>query len=107
MPISERERSFLARIAADPFDDDLRLVYADWLEEQGDPRGELVRLQQEHERVNRAWLGRYAEPHATDLAERIDQLTRLHWRQWYGAPPPQLRVSLKGGLLMVSVRVID
>jgi uncharacterized protein (TIGR02996 family) len=27
-----------------PDDEGLRLVYADWLEDQGDPRGELVRL---------------------------------------------------------------
>jgi uncharacterized protein (TIGR02996 family) len=39
------EDTFLRAIIADPDDDGLRLIYADWLEEQGDPRGELVRLQ--------------------------------------------------------------
>jgi len=39
------ERSFLSMISADPSDPTRRLVYADWLEERGDPRSELVRLQ--------------------------------------------------------------
>ena len=38
---------FLAQIAANPDDDALRLVYADWLEERGDPRCELIRLEAE------------------------------------------------------------
>lgn len=36
---------FLKRILKQPDDDAPRLVYADWLEEQGDPRGEFIRLQ--------------------------------------------------------------
>lgn len=39
------EQSFLAEITANPTDMSLRLVYADWLEEQGDPRAELVRIE--------------------------------------------------------------
>ncbi len=39
-----QDRDFLEAIAADPGDDARRLVYADWLEERGDPRAELVRL---------------------------------------------------------------
>lgn len=35
---------FLATIARDPADMGPRLVYADWLEERGDPRGEYIRL---------------------------------------------------------------
>lgn len=37
------EESFLAAIAANLNDDAARLVYADWLEEQGDPRAKYVR----------------------------------------------------------------
>jgi uncharacterized protein (TIGR02996 family) len=36
---------FLAAIAAAPDDDGPRLVYADWLTEQDDPQGELIRVQ--------------------------------------------------------------
>ncbi len=35
---------FLQAIFDDPADHTTRLVYADWLEEQGDPGGELIRL---------------------------------------------------------------
>ncbi len=38
------EAAFLRAIAADPQGDTVRLVYADWLEERGDPRFELVRV---------------------------------------------------------------
>ena len=38
------EAAFLQAIAADPRDDTVRLVYADWLEERADPRFELVRV---------------------------------------------------------------
>jgi uncharacterized protein (TIGR02996 family) len=36
---------FLAQIVANPADADLRLVYADWLDEGGDRRGEFIRVQ--------------------------------------------------------------
>jgi uncharacterized protein (TIGR02996 family) len=39
------EADFDEAILADPADVSRRLVYADWLEEQGDPRAELFRLQ--------------------------------------------------------------
>lgn len=39
------EAAFLAAIAAAPGDPTPRLVYADWLEERGDPRAEFIRLQ--------------------------------------------------------------
>ncbi len=41
----DQEAAFLAEIAANPDDNGTRQVYADWLEEQGDPRAELIRLQ--------------------------------------------------------------
>jgi uncharacterized protein (TIGR02996 family) len=36
---------FLARICEVPDDDGPRLIYADWLDEQEDPRGEFIRVQ--------------------------------------------------------------
>ena len=39
------EASFLADIRDHPDDDTPRLIYADWLEERGDPRGEFLRLE--------------------------------------------------------------
>ncbi len=56
------EESFLQSIWANPADDTKRLVYADWLEERGDPRCEYIRPRLElrkglapansHERLN-------------------------------------------------------
>jgi len=37
--------ALLAAVLAAPADDGARLVYADWLLEQGDPRGELIQLE--------------------------------------------------------------
>lgn len=39
------EGTFIAAIQADPSNDTLRLAYADWLEESGDPRGDFLRAQ--------------------------------------------------------------
>lgn len=40
-----RHSVFLDEIIAHPEEDLPRLVYADWLDEQGDPRGEFIRIQ--------------------------------------------------------------
>ncbi|MCI0701368.1 MAG: TIGR02996 domain-containing protein [Planctomycetia bacterium] len=37
--------AFLQRIRAKPDDDTQRLIFADWLDEQGDPRGRFIRVQ--------------------------------------------------------------
>jgi uncharacterized protein (TIGR02996 family) len=39
------DEPFLQAIVASPEDDAPRLIYADWLEERGDPRGEFIRTQ--------------------------------------------------------------
>lgn len=45
MRLVDREEPFLREISAHPDDDHPRLVFADWLEEQGDPRAEFIRVQ--------------------------------------------------------------
>ncbi len=42
--VSEEREALRLKIVADPYDDDLRRVYADMAIEEGDPRGEYVRL---------------------------------------------------------------
>src|SRR5262245_11108582 len=37
------EEGFLTQLRGHPGDDTTRLVYADWLKERGDPRGEYLR----------------------------------------------------------------
>lgn len=41
------ETDVLRTLLAEPYQADLRLIAADWLEDRGDPRGELLRLTQE------------------------------------------------------------
>lgn len=41
------EQPFLDEIQAHPYDDGPRLIYADWLEERDDDRGEYLRLEVE------------------------------------------------------------
>ena len=67
----------LAEIIARPLDDDIRLVAADWLEEQGDPRGEFIRVQCElarntHNRARR----RFTTP-----CGECDRVLQLHVRE--------------------------
>jgi uncharacterized protein (TIGR02996 family) len=38
-----QDRGFIEALASAPQDNALRLIYADWLEEHGDPRGEYLR----------------------------------------------------------------
>lgn len=42
-PSDDEERDFLKAIDANPYDFDLLLVYADWLEERGDERCDMIR----------------------------------------------------------------
>jgi uncharacterized protein (TIGR02996 family) len=39
------EQAFLRSLLANPSDEPLRLVFADWLDEYGDPRGTFLRLE--------------------------------------------------------------
>lgn len=66
------EEQFLQAIRDEPDNDDLKLIYADWLDDFGDPRGELIRLsvamrratqQAETEREWRSLLGIQMERH--------------------------------------------
>src|SRR5215831_74618 len=43
LALQDGEREWIARVIADLADDDLKLVYADWLEERGDKRARFLR----------------------------------------------------------------
>src|SRR5687768_13842732 len=69
--------SLLAYCHQHPDDDQARLVYADWLEEQGDqPQAEFIRLQ-----LRRAalWEG---HPDADALSQRERELLEAHRDRW-------------------------
>lgn len=66
-----KDDSFLAEIRRDPRDFDLRHVYADWLDERGDVRGEYVRLQVERSGMS---LEHDPEGRLPTVCERMMQL---------------------------------
>jgi uncharacterized protein (TIGR02996 family) len=70
-PEAEDHDDMLAAIRAAPADDAPRLVYADWLLERGDLRGELINLQ--------------CGPQTVEIRKRVDALLREHQTQWLGA----------------------
>lgn len=69
-PESTDHDAYLAAIRAAPDDDAPRLVYADWLLERGDPRGELIILQ--------------CGPQTDEAKRRARELLDLHQNQWLG-----------------------
>ncbi len=70
------EQSFLAEIQANPEDLSLRLVYADWLEEQGDARSEYLRVDVEFHRSIRL-LSSFDEAADRDIKKLRARLKRL------------------------------
>ena len=70
------EQAFLQEVLAHPDDMGPRRVFADWLEEQGDPRGEFIRVQCEL-----GELGPY-DPRRGELERRERALLDEHREQW-------------------------
>ena len=76
--MSERE-SFLRAICDSPDDDTPRLVFADWLEEHGEPeRAEFIRLQC-------ALAADPYRPQRTQLTRREGELFKKFGKRWLGA----------------------
>ena len=75
-PPSPEMLAFLDAIKEAPEDDMPRLVFADWLEERGSPRGEFIRVQVE--------LARLADvdPRRTELERREGMLFYSHQAEW-------------------------
>jgi uncharacterized protein (TIGR02996 family) len=74
-------KGFIGAIGEDLYDDTPRLVYADWLEEHGDPdRAEFIRLQCELEPMR----DRYEIDRAAELHRREEELLRKHQQEWLG-----------------------
>lgn len=71
-----REDLFLRAILAGPNDETLRLVYADWLEEQGDPRSDYLRMEVEAHSTSLSKEERNA------LEERLRQASEVLDARW-------------------------
>ena len=74
-------------ISEAPDDDAPRLVYGDWLQEQGDPRGELVAVHRAQERER---IAEHADrERIAQLADRERALIAQHAREWLGPLQPE------------------
>jgi uncharacterized protein (TIGR02996 family) len=71
-PVSPEERKLLDAIVARPKNDDARLVYADWLLEQSDARGELIALQCQIAKMS------MKDPERIRLLERWQRIARIN-----------------------------
>jgi uncharacterized protein (TIGR02996 family) len=93
------EAAFLQDIKDHPDDDTPRLIFADWLEEHGQPeRAALIRVQVERARLPEA------DPRQRQLAAEEQQLLREHGDAWLG--PLRLladRWEFRRGLLHLDV----
>jgi len=72
--------AFHQAILADVDNDQPRLVYADWLEEHGDPLGAFIRIQCEM-----AQLYPF-DPRFEELTIREQQMLKSYGREWSGGP---------------------
>jgi uncharacterized protein (TIGR02996 family) len=70
------DEAFLAAVREAPDDDAPRLLYADWLEERGDPRGAFIRAQCVLERFDPA------DPVRQELEEQTAALLGRHEKEW-------------------------
>jgi uncharacterized protein (TIGR02996 family) len=74
-------KAFLQTICVHPGDDAPRLVYADWLDECGDPLGEFIRVQVELAKIKESH-GHYARLRARQLELMLANVPT--WVQPYG-----------------------
>lgn len=78
------QEAFLKAIQEQPEDDAPRLMYADWLTERGDPRGEFLRVQCELAHTTPGQLD------GRRLAQRERELLVEHCTAWLGPLAPHL-----------------
>src|SRR5579872_2897546 len=68
--------AFIQAIIENPDDESLRLIYADWLDERNDPRGEFIRVQCELAGMSED------DPRRADLETRERHLLARHEEKW-------------------------
>jgi len=88
-------RDFVQEILADPTNDLLRLVFADFLEENGDQdRAEFIRLQIElshwHYRFDMEWK---EHSERNDLIDRVSELFEANHTQWIYRVPSSCKAN--------------
>jgi uncharacterized protein (TIGR02996 family) len=81
--------AFLQAVLAEPDDDAPRLIFADWLEERGDPRGAFIRLQCALERIGPV------DPARLDLEDEAGDLLHQNEEEWTAPNGVSAAVSSK------------
>lgn len=79
------ESALLRSIHDQPGERGTWLIYADWLEEQGDERAEFIRLQVE------LMDTKPGDPRRQELRACLAELWRVHHETWQSLLPPALR----------------
>jgi uncharacterized protein (TIGR02996 family) len=91
--MNEREQ-FIRAIEAEPGDDGVRLVFADWLEENGDlDRARFIRLQCECYRIDSGARPEAETGERKVLQRQIDDLLNAHREEWTAGLPAWARES--------------
>lgn len=81
-----QDEAFRRDILANPDDDAVRLIYADWLDEHGNrARAELIRVQCRLAQLEAI------DAERIDLEDRAEELLRLHQGRWLEEIPQALR----------------
>ena len=73
---TDEYRAFLNQILDRPDDDEPRLIFADWLEEQGSPRGEFIRVQCQLAQLSDL------DPQYAELQSRSSELVGRYGHEW-------------------------
>lgn len=105
MRVVSDESAFIKAIAANPTDTLLPLVYADWFDERGDPRGRLLRVW-----VDLSWRASHAGGGFRFLLDEYRQLMRAadpDWRREFGTARPWVNAQLAEELVRGYLRYVE
>jgi uncharacterized protein (TIGR02996 family) len=101
--------ALLQAIIDEPDDDSLRLIYADWLHDHGQPeRAEFIRVEIDlHARVQgrRPFVVNWLDPEYQRLSARRDELYQRHRAAWFGSLASLVRsfTTVRGFVSSVDV----
>jgi uncharacterized protein (TIGR02996 family) len=93
------EQGFLETLAANPGDDATRLVYADWLDERGDPLGSYLRLEIELARLaehdaRTAALEAQLQQLRSGIPSELAEVAGKRWDVWLLAYEPVQKIAV-------------